>query len=280
MEHIDGLHLLTSTHKLDGLGDNGTDTQSGTTTGVTVKLGQYHAIEVETVVELLGSVHCVLTRHRVDNKQRLVGLYGFLQGSNLVHHLLVDSQTTSGIDDDNIIILGLGLADGIVGNLDYILVVGLRINGNTHALANHVQLLDGSRTVNVAGNEQRILMLTLLEHLSQLTAECGLTRTLQTRHQHDGRTAFQLQFYGLATHQFCQLVMDNLDHQLAGLDGCEHIHAHGLLLHCIREGLRNLVVHVGIQQGFTDVLQRLGHIDFGDFSFTFQYLERPFKSVT
>ena len=125
MEHVDGLHLLTSTHKLDGFGDYRTDTQSSTTTGVTIELGQHHAIEVETVVELLGGIHGVLTSHRVDDKQRLVGLYSFLQGGYLVHHLLVDGQTTGGIDDDNIIVLGLGLADGIVGNLDHILVVGL-----------------------------------------------------------------------------------------------------------------------------------------------------------
>jgi len=123
-------------------------------------------------------------------------------------------------------------------------------------------------------------VLTCLQQVSQLTRESGLTRTLQTRHQDDGRTILELQLYSLTTHQLSQLVMNQLHHQLSGLDGREHIHTQRLLLDSIRKRLGHLVVDIGIQQGFADILHGLRHIDFGDFSFTFQYLERPFKSVT
>ena len=74
--------------------------------------------------------------------------------------------------------------------------------------------------------------------------------------------------------------MDNLDHQLTGLDGSEHVHAQGLLLDGIGKLLGDLVVDVGIQQGLAHVLQGLCNVNLGDFTFTFQYLERPFKSLT
>ena len=132
MEHVDGLHLLACTHKLDGFGDDGTDREGSTTTGVTIELGQHHTIEVETIVELLGRIHSILTCHRVDHEQRLVRIDGLLQVGNLVHHLLIDSQTTCGIDDDDIITLLLGLADGVLRNLNHILVTIFGIDIHTN----------------------------------------------------------------------------------------------------------------------------------------------------
>ncbi len=123
-------------------------------------------------------------------------------------------------------------------------------------------------------------MLTRLQHIGQLATERGLTRTLQTRHQHNGRTAFKFQFNSLSTHQFCQFVVDYLDHQLTGLDSRQHVHAQRLLLDSIRKLLGHLVVDIGIQQCLTHILQGFGNVNLGDFSLTFQYLERPFKSVT
>ena len=280
MEHVDGLHLLARTHKLDGLGDDGTDGQGSTTAGVTVELGQHHAVEVQTVVELLGGVHGVLTGHRVDHEERLIGVDGLLQPTDLVHHLLVDGQTTGGIDDDHVVRLLLGLADSVLGNLHHVLVAFLDVDVAAYRLTNHLQLLDGSRTVDVAGHQQRILVLARLQHVGQLAAERRLTRTLQTRHQDDGRAVLQLQLHGLAAHQLGQLVVHNLHHQLAGLHGSEHVHTHRLLLHGIRERLCHLVVHVGIKQCTTHVFQGFSYVDLGDLSLTFQYLERSLKSVT
>ena len=280
VEHVNGLHLLASTYKLDRLCNHRAYRQGSTATGVAVEFSQHHAVKVQTVVELLSRVHGVLTRHRVYHEQRLVGLYSLLQSSNLRHHLLVNSQTACGIDDDHIIIFLLRLADGIVGYLHHVLVVGLRIYGHANRFAHHMQLLYGSRTIHVAGHQQRTLVLTLLQHLGQLTREGRLTRTLKTRHQHDGRTSLQFQLHGLATHQLGQFVVHYLHHQLAGLDGRQHIHAQSLLLYGVCKLLSYLVVHVGIQQGLANILQRLRYVYLGDFSLTLQYLERPFKSVT
>ena len=48
----------------------------------------------------------------------------------------------------------------------------------------------------------------------------------------------------------------------------------------VGEILGYFVVDVGIEQGSADILQCLCDIDFGDFSFTLQNLERPFESFT
>ena len=74
--------------------------------------------------------------------------------------------------------------------------------------------------------------------------------------------------------------MNDFNHQLAGFYSGEHIHTHRFLLYRICKLLGNLEVDVGIQQGTTHILKGFSHIYLGDFAFTFQYLERPFKSIT
>ena len=122
-------------------------------------------------------------------------------------------------------------------------------------------------------------MLLLLEKVGKLSAERGLTRTLQTAHQDDGRTACEVQIGSFATHQLGQLVVYDLDHQLAWLYSCEHVHAKGFLLHRVGEVLGHLIVDVGVEQCTAHILQCLGYVNLGDFSLTFQYLETALQSV-
>ena len=277
MEHIDGLHLLTRTYELNRLRHDGTNREGSTTTGITIEFGQYHTIEIQTIIELLSGIHGILTSHGIHHEERLIGIDCLLQRLNLIHHLLIDGQTTSGIHDHHIVGLGFRLLNGVVGNLHHILILWLGIDRNTYTLTHHLQLFDSSRTIDVTGHEQRLLVVAGLEQVGELTTESGLTRTLQTRHQDDGRctrTALDLQFGSLAAHQVCQFVVNDLHHQLTRLHSSEHIHTHRLLLHRIRELLSHLKVHVGIKQCTTHVLQRLSNVDLRNLSLTFQDLKR------
>ena len=175
MEHVDGFHLLTSTNKLDRLRHHRADTQGSTTAGIAVEFSKHNTIEVQAVVKLLGRVHGILTRHGVHNEQCLIGVHGILQVSYLVHHLLIHGQTTSGVDDDHVVALGFSLADGILSDGYHILVFRFRIYRHAHLLTDHVQLLNGSRTIDVAGNQQRVLVLLGLQHVGQFSGERGLT---------------------------------------------------------------------------------------------------------
>lgn len=67
----------------------------------------------------------------------------------------------------------------------------------------------------------------------------------------------------LTTHQLSELIVDELNHELARLDSREHIHAKSFLLDRISEGLGNFVVDIGIEQSTAYVLHCLGHIYLG-----------------
>ena len=276
MELVNSIQLLAGTHELDRLVHHGTDRQGGTTTGITIQLGQYDTVEIQTFVELTGGIHGILTGHGIYNKQCFIRIDGVLDGLDFIHHLLIDGQTTGGIDNHQVISFCLGFLDGMQSNLNRILTIQLTINRYLHLLTQHLQLFDSGRTVYVTSYQQRLAVLLGLEHTGQLTGERSLTGTLQTGHQDNGRTVLQLDFGGIATHQLGQFIVYNLHHQLARLHRRKYVLSQGLLLYRICKAFSNFIVHIGIQQGTTHIFQGLRNIDFGNLTFTFQYLERPF----
>ena len=64
--------------------------------------------------------------------------------------------------------------------------------------------------------------------------------------------------------------MNNLDHQLARLNGCEHVHAHCLFLDRISKCLGYFIVDVGIQKGTSDIFEGFGNVNLGNLAFTFK----------
>ena len=89
VELLKVFHLLADSDEFDRLVHHCADGKGRAATGVAVELRQNHPVEVQSVVEFLGSVDRVLTRHRVHHEKRLLGIDSFLDALYLVHHLLV-----------------------------------------------------------------------------------------------------------------------------------------------------------------------------------------------
>ena len=199
-----------------------------------------------------------------------------LEITDLIHHLLIDGKTTGSIDDNHVIAIGLCLLDSMVGNNTYILIIRLTIYRNTNLFTHNMELLDSSRTVNVAGNEQWLLTFLCLEHIGKLAAECSFTRTLKTAHEDDGRMTFELQWSLFSTHEFCKFIMNQLHHQLTRLHCCQHIHTERLFLHLVGKFLCHFIVDIGIEECTAHILHSLSYIDFGNLTFTLQDFEGTF----
>ena len=166
------------------------------------------------------------------------------------------------------------MVDGVKGDGHGILALGLTIDGNLDLLGDGFQLLDGSGTIDVAGNQQRFaFFLAVLEAVGEFAGESGFTGTLQTRHQDDGGIALDAEGGFFAAHEFGQLVVDDLDHQLAGVNGVDHVLAHSFGLDVIDEFLGDGVADIGVNQRSAHFFQGGCYIDFGDAALSFQDLE-------
>ena len=202
-----------------------------------------------------------------------------MQGGNLVHQLLVHGQAAGGIDNHHAVALGFRFPDGILGDLDRILLAVLGVHRHADALAQHFQLLDGGGPERVARREEHLHAALGLDMQGQLAGERRLTGTVQTRDQHDAGIPFHVDILRLRAHEVRELVVHDLDHHLLRLHRRQYVRADGLVLHAVAEVLRHLVAHVRVQQRLADVLDGLRHIDLGDLPFTLQDLERPLQSL-
>ena len=143
--------------------------------------------------------------------------------------------------------------------------------------AQHLELVDGRRTIDVARHEQHLASLLALEHRRQLAREGSLTGALQTGDQDDRRRALQLDVGRRAAHELCQLVADDLGNHLSRLDGLEHVLSQGLLLHLVGEGFGYLVIASASISARRISLRVSATVDFGDAAFALDQLEGPFE---
>ena len=127
-----------------------------------------------------------------------------------------------------------------------------RKDGNTGLLADHLQLLNGGGTVDVAGNQQRAAALTAVE-FAELGSMGGLAVALQAaHHQHGLALVFQAQVFRLiAAHKAGQFLVDDLDDLLGGGQALHDLLPHRALRNLSAEVLGNLVVDIGLQQRHT-----------------------------
>ena len=111
MEGLQRIALLTHAEELDRLAGDMPHRKRRTTPGVAIDLGQHHAGQRQCIAERTGGVRRILTGHGVDHEQRFRRLDRRVNSLNLGHHLGVDRQPTSGIDQYHVNELELGFAD-------------------------------------------------------------------------------------------------------------------------------------------------------------------------
>ncbi len=275
------VELLSHRRELDGLVDDGANRESRAASRVSIELGEHDAVVVELPVELERRVDGVLPRHAVDHEENFIRIDGLLDGGHLLHHALVDVEPTGRIDDDHVPGRSPGLDDGFRGDaygvLHGLAVFQNRVHGYLDRIGQRPELVDGCRTIDVGGGQQRRAPLPV-KIFRQLGAEGRLARPLEARHKNDrGRVLCQLDIDLLVAEEMDQFVVDELDELFAGRDGREHVLAKRLLLDAIGEVACDLIVHVRIQQRSPNLAHRIGDIQLVDSPLAAYILQRTLK---
>ncbi len=278
MENVDGVHLLARADKLDGLVNNRADRQGGTAASIAVEFGQHYAREVEAFVECLGGVDGILAGHRVDHKQDFLRIQRSFQILYFLHHGLVDGKAARRVDNDHVMMVGLGICHTVERYLDGVHIAFFAVDRHIDLAAHDLELLYGCRAVDVACYQQRALGLFALVLPGKFARESCFTRALQATHQHDCRVAAEVKLCGCAAHERRELVVYNFHHLLLWLNGLKHILADGLSLDGVGKLLGYLIIDVGVEQCAANVAHGFGNVDFRDFALAFEYLETAFKS--
>ena len=165
----------------------------------------------------------------------------------LLHQLFINMQSTSGIEDNDIISVVLRMLDRILCDLHWTDGSHLK-HRSVYLLTDNFQLFNRCRTINVTGNQQRTFAL-LAEHLCQFCRVGGFTGTLQTAHHDDSwNLRRKIDSAVSGTHQLGQFISYNLDYLLSRCQAGKNFLTNCLFGDVLNKVFCNLVVNIRFQQ--------------------------------
>ena len=240
MERLEVGQLLPHAGELDRLAGDGGGGERRAAPGVAVELRDDDAGERNGLGEGLRRDQGVLAGHGVEDEQDLMRLGDGVDPRHLVHHLGIDVQPAGGVEDDDI-------------RVPPALLQRPLDNGHRIRLAH----LGVGRALQVGRHEQRPLALATKQG-GELGGGRGLAGALEAG-EHDDRWGLRGggKPDGLAAEHPDELLVDDLDHLLAGGERLEHLLAKGLGFHVLKEGAHRREGHVRLEEGHPDLPQRL-----------------------
>ncbi|OIQ70270.1 hypothetical protein GALL_481190 [mine drainage metagenome] len=196
---------------------------------------------------------------------------------------------TSRVDDHDVVLTCPGDCDAfasdghrVAGRLPVVLALDPGVRGehrDTRALADHGQLGDGVRALQVGRDEDRGVPL-LAQVQRELAREGRLARALEARQQDDRRWGLrQGQRPVLTTEDRDELVIDDLDDLLGRVQRTGHLRGERALPHAPGELPDHRHRDVGVEEGTPDLADRGVHVGLGQPSLGAEVLEGRRKTV-
>ena len=130
------------------------------------------------------------------------------------------------------------------------------VHGHLELPSELLELVDRGGALKIGGDEPGRLPFALSQVERELGRGGGLARALEAAEEdHDGRSA-EDELRVARAHELGELLVDDLDDLLTGLEPLEHVLAGGPLAHGGDELLDDLEVDVGLEQGEADLARR------------------------
>jgi hypothetical protein len=183
-----------------------------------------------------------LSRHGVEHEEDVRRLGLRRNPLELCHQLLVDVQAARGVEDHDVeaVLARLLQPEPRSGNR-----IGAieRVHGELDLLAELLELVDGRRSLEIAGDESGPLPVAP-KHEAELGRRGRLARALETREENHGRRTAEREPRVARPHEGRQLLVDDLHDLLAGSQALQDVLAKRTLLDRRREVARHFEVDV------------------------------------
>ena len=267
VELLERVELLADADEPDRLAGDRAHRQRGAAAAVAVHAGQDHAGDADAAVELLGDVDRVLAGQAVDDEQRLVRVGRVADRGDLGHQLVVDVQPAGGVEHHDVVAAERRLLLGALGDRDGVLAGDDRQGVDADLGAEDGELLHRRRAAGVERGHQHPLALALLRAAGRAWRWSWSCPSPAGRPSGSARAARRCAGARARPRRAStshQLVVDDLDHLLAGRDRLGHRLAAGLLLDALDEVAGDRQRDVGLEQRDADLAQRGGDVLVGE----------------
>ena len=195
-------------------------------------------------------------------------------------------QAARRVEQENVGVLQFRAFERAARDIDRLLALDDRQSRDIDLRAEHLQLFLRRRTIDVERGHQCLLAMLFADKAAKLGGGRRLARALQADHHDDDRRLgleLQLARVGIgvitAAEHGGQLVIDDLDHLLAGGDGTQHVLADGAFGDGIDEAAHDGQSHVGFEQRDPHFAHRIAHVLFGQCAAPFQAIEDGAETV-
>src|SRR5690606_7808780 len=265
VEGLQPTQLLARAREVDRLARHVLGREGGAAAGVAVELRHDQARHAHALVELASHGQRLLARHRVDHEHLLGGRDQARELGELVHQRLVDLQAPGGVDDDEVAEVLAQVRLEALRHLRRPLAVHDLEDRHTDLVAEDLELLARGGALGVGGDEEHASALALVA-VGELARGGRLAGALQAHQQPDVAVRLEDRLDALAAEGLDQLLVDDRDYPLVGLEGHQDLRADRLLLHAPRELAGDLEVDVGLQQRDAHLAQGRLHVRLGEAS--------------
>ena len=199
---------------------------------------------------------------------------------DFVHHRFVNVQSTGGIHQQHVVEFQLRLFQRRVNDVNRLLRHVGREEVYANLLGQRFQLFDRRRAIHVRRNHQHFFLVLFAQEFPQLTDAGGFTRTLQTRHQHDGRwLSRQVKHLILFAHRRNQLVTDDFDELLTRSQTLVNFMTNRFLFHAVDKITHDRQRNVCFQQRHAHFAQRFLDVLFGEASTAADVAQRARQTI-
>ena len=166
-------------------------------------------------------------------------------------------------------------------NRDRILVRAIRVNRNLELLAEHVQLVDSRRALQVARHEQRLAARAASASGRACRSIVVLPEPCRPHIISTVTSSVPLQVQRMIhrPHQVDELLIDDADDLLARIERLENLLADRLLGDVLHELPHDREAHIRLEQRLLDELQPVAHVRFGELPLAAQRLQRGTQAI-
>jgi len=215
----------------------------------------------------LGDGDGLLTGGRVGDEESFAGFEEFVESFEFVEEGGVEFLATSGVEDDDGVVLVFGPLDGLLGNFDKILVAGLgKEAGDADLLGELGELVDGGRTVEVERDEKRAAAF-FLESEGEFGGGGGFAGTVEAAEE-DVTRRVEIDGGLVAAEECSEFILEDLNDLLARLHRLKNVGALGFNGDLGDELFDDTEFDIGFEKRETNFAEGIRDIFFGDFSDT------------
>jgi hypothetical protein len=272
MERFKIVELFADAHEFDRFSRDRFEAKGCPAASVPVEFGEDGAGDLDGLIELGGDVNGFLTGSGIENKEDFLGFDQVTEPDQLLDEWFVDLETSGGIEDEGVAVLGAAVIECFAGESEQICFTAAQEDREIELAPQRFELVHGGRAMQVGGDKEWLTSL-FEEEAREFPTGGGLAGAVETNHQNASWIPAELNGGMSRAEEVDHFILDDLDDLLAWLDALDDFLTERFGFDLFDEIAGDLELDVSFEQGHANLTQGVAYVGLGDFAQAAQVAE-------